>query len=232
MLNLNDSRNLSRRFPALCLVLFPILYLVGDLLFAGDATDTASGLAEIAVNQTRYQIAFLCFLLGTVLAVWGLIGVLHLLRGPGLSVGQLGAGLIMLGLVVATSFFGAFPLYLTAATTPGLDQGQLVTLFDGTEGVTISTVLIVMMLLGLVGGSLLLALGLWLRRAVPVWAPVALAASTVIGFVNESLLLGLVENGLLLVALAAVAYRMFTLTDEQWTQWRPLPERSAATADA
>lgn len=223
-----DTRTLSRTFPAVCLVLFPLLFLAGDLLFGNDPPDTAAGLDGLAADPGPLQLGYLSYLLGSVLAVWGMVAILHLLRGPGGLVGQVGAGLIMLGVVVSAAFYGIFPLFVTAATTPGLEQDQMVALFDGAEaaGGLVPTVLFVGFLLGLVGGPLVLAVGLWLRRAVPVWALIALAVSAVLPAVADGLLFYVTGTVLLLAAMAAVAYRILTLTDEQWAQASPLPERA------
>ena len=79
---------------------------------------------------------------------------------------------------------------------------------------------------GIVPGLLLLALALFLRRAVPVWGPVALVLSVVVGFFPDNRAASAVEFALLLAGTAAIAWRILRLSDEEWERWQPLPENT------
>jgi hypothetical protein len=232
MPNLKDSRNLSRTVPAVCLVLFPVLFLAGDLIQGPDPGNTRAGLDQVAANPTPFLVGILCYMLGSALSIGGMVGVLHLLRGPGLTVGQVGATLLILGSVVTAGWFGFGVLFVVAATGPGLDRAQMAALFDAAEGSAGGTVLFVGFLVGIVLGQLLLAVGLLLRRAVPIWVPIVLVASGVLSFVVSGGYLAAIADVALLAATAGIAWRMFSLTDEQWAgQWQPPAGRAAAATD-
>lgn len=235
MLKLTDSRNFSRTFCALCLIVGPVLFIVANLVLPPFTEDDNAYFDAVAASPSSHVLGTLAFLAGAILLIAGLIGVIHLTRGRTVTVAQVGAALMIFGAVFA-NWFAVAVLELTAAQGAGLDRDQMISLFNQAEESPWLVVTFVSFLVGIVLGSTVLAVGLLLRRAAPVWAPVAIIASTIGNFLAEdSLLLTQLSFALLAVGFAGVAWRMLTLTDEQWAQWQPLPEparRSRSTAAA
>lgn len=116
-----------------------------------------------------------------------------------------------------------------AATDAGLDRVQMAKLVDAAEDTALNVPILVAFLLGLVLGSVLLAIGLWRSGVVPRWSPVALVVSTVLGFFADSVVLSAISFVLLFVALVAVAQKIHSISDEEWEDWR-LPERAPPAA--
>ncbi|WP_219416754.1 hypothetical protein [Pseudonocardia nigra] len=228
MLNPAHSPNFSRTFAALCLVAGPVLLLVSGLVAPTWSEDPNAYLDAIAASGNANIVGAFLFLVGVILTIGGLIGVLHLTRGKHVTVAQVGAGMMIVGALFGNWFYAA--ILETTAARPGLDRGQMIALFDQAEQSPWGIVGFLSYLVGIVLGSIVLAVGLLLRRAAPVWAPIALIASTVVGyFSGDSFLLSLVSFALLVVGFAGVAWRMLTLTDEQWAQWQPLPDAPRRT---
>ncbi len=236
MLNPTDSRNFSRTFCALNLVLGPLLLLIAGFVGPAYIEDDNAWFDAAAAAGSAIVLSSVIFLFGILFLVAGLVGVIHLTRGRTVTVAQVGASLMIFGAVIGGSWFLAAVLETTAAQGAGLDREQMISLFDQAEESPWLGLMFVSFLGGIVLGSIVLAVGLLLRRAAPVWAPVAIIASTVLGFLAEdNMLLSHVSFALLVVGFAGVAWRIWQLTDEQWAQWQPLPEpgnrRGRRTAD-
>jgi hypothetical protein len=149
----------------------------------------------------------------------------HLLRGRRVTLGQLGAGPVIMGsvllaghwLVVLVETAGAqvdpvpaLKLLTTASESP---WGALVDV-----GGLSSTIL----------GPALLAVGPWTRRATPAWVPIALLLSTAVSFLpanappagtylwrTSSQAIAVVSSALLGAALVGLALRIFSLGIER-----------------
>lgn len=225
MLNFADSRNFSRTFAALGLILSPVLFAVATAIDPAWSGDEQAYLGEVASNPTGYQLSALLFLVGTILLVPGLVGVVHLLRGRRVSLGQVGASLVLAGAIVLGGFLGINIIEATA-TQPTFDRNQVAALLSASQGSGFALVFPIAVIAGLVLGSLLLAVGLFLRRAVPVWVPALLLVQVAVGFTGSSSHLGsTISFVLLAVVLGAIGVKILLLSDAQWGQWQVLPDR-------
>ena len=133
MLKFSDSRNFSRTFAALGLILSPVLFAVATAIDPAWSDDEQAYLGEVASNPTLYQLSALLFVIGTILLVPGLVGVVHLLRGRRVSLGQVGASLVLAGAIVASGFLGISIIEATASQ-PSFDRNQAVTLLSASQG--------------------------------------------------------------------------------------------------
>jgi hypothetical protein len=58
-------------------------------------------------------------------------------------------------------------------------------------------------------------------RAVPIWGPIALILAVVVGFFPDRRLWSVIEFSLLLIGTSAIAWRIWTTSDEAWSHWEP-----------
>ena len=233
MLKINDSVEFSRTSAALSLVLAALCFLAASVVETAWASDPRAYLDEIAAAPNRYQASGALNALGSTAGVFGLIGVLHLLRARRVTLGQVGAGLVIMGWVLLAGHW-LIVLVETAGAQgdPNRALELLTTASESPWGALLSVAG-----LGLILGPVLLAVGLWTRRATPVWVPIALLLYTAVSFLpanspppgtyqwrTSSQAIALVSSALLAAALVGLALRILSLPDEAWARWQPLPD--------
>ncbi len=234
MLDLKDSRNFSRTLGGIGLIVGPLLWMLSSALSPAWADDGAEYLAEVATAPNRHVVSGGVFLIGSIVALPGLVGAAHLLQARRVTVGQIGAYLLAVGGLVA----GGFVLVINAMEAAMVDQAanraEMVALSDrGEESIAALVGFLGMFLVGFVGGIVLLAIGLWTRRAVPIWSPLLLVASIGALFaLGESRLGSVMGMAVLLAGLAPIAWKMLSLSDEEWERWQVLPDRGRQPARA
>jgi hypothetical protein len=153
------------------------------------------------------------------------MGVIHLLRRRRVTLGQIGAGLLLIGMVAfaATYVVNVFEI---KATGDEYDRAQMTELFESTEESGEAAPIFAMFLLGLVLGSILLAIGLWRQRAVAIWVPIALVLASVASFAGgESQVGGLIASAILAAALIALGLKILSVSDDDWERWEVLPDQ-------
>lgn len=217
MLRLSNERNFVRTLAGLSLIVAPLLLLLA-MLIGPDLSDQApERLAEIADNEARYIASGYLFLVAAWAFVPGLIGLWRLFRGPRVTLGQIGAGLLLLGVITTIAFFG-FGAYEYEAAQPGLDRAQMAELVDNADESGVTTPLFIIAFpVGIVIGSLIVAWSLWRRRLVPPWAPAAIVVGSILGFFSEeSVVLGAVSFAFLLIGFGAVGMKLLSMSDDEW----------------
>lgn len=232
MLKVNDSVDFSRTSAAVSLMLGALCFVAASLVEPAWAPDAQAYLDEIAAASNRYQASGVLNALGSTAMVFGLIGVLHLLRGRRVTLGQLGAGLMIMGSVLLAGHW-LIVLVETAGAQVDPDRALEVLTTASESPWSLASVAGI----GLVLGQVLLAVGLWTRRATPVWVPIALLLSTAVTFLpgnappsdtyqwrTSSQALAVVAMALLGAALVGLALRILSLSDEAWARWQPLPD--------
>ena len=91
MLKINHSVEFSRTSAAVSLVLGALCFLAASLVDPAWAPDERAYLAEVAAASNRYQASAVLNALGSTATVFGLVGVLHLLRGRRVTLGLRGS---------------------------------------------------------------------------------------------------------------------------------------------
>ncbi len=217
MLRLTDERNFTRTLAGLSLIAAPLLLLLATLIGPDLSDDPAERLGEIADDEARYVLGGYLFLVGAMVFVPGLIGLWRLFRGPRVTLGQLGAALLLVGVISTLAFFG-FGAYEYEAAQPGLDRAEMAELVDNADESGVTTPLfIVAFVVGITIGSLIVAWSLWRRRLVPVWGPAAIVVGTILGFFSEdSLAVGAIGFAFLLVGFGSVGLKLLSMQDDEW----------------
>lgn len=189
--------------------------LLANAIDPGASDQAAARLPEIAAHPGRYIAAAYLLLVAAWAFVPGLIGLWSVFRGPRLTAGQVGSGLLLIGTVTTIAFIG-FGLYEYEAATSGLDPGQMARLADNAEQSAVAIPLLIVFLFGVVGGSLIVAGSLWRRRIVPVWSPAAIAAGTILNLVADGTAMSALAYALQFAGFGSVGLRLLSTPRGAW----------------
>ena len=209
------------------LIVAPLLLLLWNALDPAVSDHAAERLGQIADNKARFVAAAYLALTGVWVFVPGLVGLWQLFRGVGSALGQLGAGLILIGMTTTIAFLG-FGVFEYEAAQPGYDATQMAKLADSVEApAAIALPLLTVFLVGVVFGSLFVAWALWRRRVVPAWSPAAIVVGALLNFIADSPALSAVASGFTLLGFGRVGL-MLLRTPERVGQ----PQGGARSAHA
>jgi hypothetical protein len=234
MLRFSDSRNFSRTLAAIGLLAGPLLFCIESLLDPAWASDSAEYLAEVADDKGRYIAAGAAGTIGSLLLIPGMLGVMRLFRGRSITLGQIGAGLIAMGAIGLTGIlaFNGFDIILADHA----DRAAAVEIYDqGDENGALLAYFLFFFFIGIVLGSILLAIALFRRRIVPIWSPILLVVAILVGFFasEESAIVNAISFLILAAALFPLAMLIWGLSDDEWERWElPLEDARAAGAAA
>ena len=218
------SPRFSRILAAAGLLAAPVLFLVAFALEPAWSDEGGAYLADVARHETRHALWAGLFALGSLSLLAGLLGTARLLRGPRGTVGQIGAVVVGVAGAVIGGIVLAISVAELAMVDPAADRAEMAALYDRTEEVTFGVVVFgIVWFGGFILGTVTLAVGLLLRRIVPVWSPLLLGAWLASMMLLDDRLGTIVGSLLLLGAFAPIARRIATLTDEEWARWQPLP---------
>lgn len=221
MLKLSDSRNFSRTLASFGLLIGPAMFVVGGLIQPVWSDNSTTYLDQVAGARSLHLLSGVIWSAGSIMFVAGLLGVVKLMRGRAVTLGQFGAGLMAIGIML---FSGSYVFYavdvLLADYADRAAAAEILGIFQesGLIGLFFMTSFLVCIMIG----SLLLAVALIRRRIVAIWSPIVLILSVVVGFFAETQLLNTISFVLLTAALAPLAARMWCSSDEAWGNWEQL----------
>ena len=216
MLRPSDERNFARTLAGLSLIVAPLLLLLAAAIGPHLSDNGGERLAEIADNEARFIAGSYLLLVGAWAFVPGLIGLWRVFRGSRVTLGQVGVGLVLIGVIGTIAFFG-FGAYEFEAAQPNLDRAQMAQLADNVNdsGVMIPMIIITFVV-GFAIGSLIVAWSLWRRKVVPPWAPAALVVGTILDILADSAALSAIAFAFLLVGFGSVGLKLLSMSDEEW----------------
>jgi hypothetical protein len=209
------------------LVLAPILIAANGLMAMGtDFEDRAEVVAKAIEDPGRWQLQTLLGMLGFMLLVPAAIAAGQLVRRRRPTLALLSTMLIGASAIVIA---GAILHEFTLAAATGVDVeaiAQYDTQVDELGGLV---ALIPLFFAGLVG-MLLLAVGLWLSKATPLWIPILLALSIAVTFfLDPGVPAAIAETGLA-VAFLGIAWCYLRAGPQIQEQVLVLPEAEAVSA--
>ncbi len=222
-----NERRFDTRLAGLSLIAAPALLLLANAIDPSASANAAARLPEISDNPARYVAAGYLMVLAAWTFVPGLVGRWHLFQGPRVTAGQVGAGLLMIGMITTVAFFG-FGVYEYEAATSELDPAQMAQLADNAEASAVAIPLLVVFLVGVVIGSLIVAWSLWRRHIAPVWSPAAIVVGSILNFLADSAALSATAFAFQLVGFGWVGLRLLRGADAN--AWRASSTTSSATA--
>jgi hypothetical protein len=216
----SDARHFRRLVAGLCLIIAPVLLLVGALIHPQGKEEAAAHLAVVAENPNRYSLAHALLLLGLALFLPVVLALMHLLKGRGTTFGNLGGGLAMFGLFGATAVVAVDGISVSQMGQPGANIQEMAALLNrikespGLRGVAIVAGI------GLMLGMVLLAYGLLRTRAVQPWMAGGVAAGAIaffVGVVTDNRIIFAMAFAIYLIALGPLGWRVLHESDDEWS---------------
>jgi len=231
LLKFSDARRLGRSLTGICLIGAPALFLIASIVQPD--TDHKNKLRElnaIAAHKGTYLASGLLYLLAGIVLIAAAIGVIRLFRGPrGVTLGQISGALLVLGGTVSFGWYALGAAEYEMVNHTGLDRTALATYLHKADSPGSMAPLFILFLLGVVLGTILLAIASRRVRIVPIWASVAIAAAGILGFFGNGKGVQIVDFAILLVGLGALGWRALAMSDEEWEAPRERTAPPAAT---
>jgi len=214
----SDGPRFRRIVAGVSLVLSPVFLLAAFVVVPTMASETQAMLAAIAQHPTQWYLFGLFTLLSYVLLAPAVLGLMHLLRDRAAAWSGIGGSLALLGTISAvTDTRLVFVTWQMAA--PEADRGQMVALLTRLEASAGSTLPFILGTLGLVIGTVLLAIGLYRARAVPTWVAAALGAGIVANlaaFIAGSRPGLIASSAILILAYGSIGLLFLRQSDQDW----------------
>src|ERR687895_2420771 len=230
-MHLSDAHHSRKMLAGACMVVAPIVLLVAMVIHPASDMDEAAQVATVADNLDAWYVAHLLALVAIVLTVPAVLGLMHMLRERGVSLGHVGGGLAMLGLlayvgVVAIEGFVGWQMGETG------DRGAMVALLTSMYDSAGILIPFFVMSLAFAVGMVCLAVGLYRARAVQSWMAICLAAGAVLLAISgptAAAWLAIVAAAVLVVGFGSIGRMVFRESDEAWEHtpeyegFRPVP---------
>jgi hypothetical protein len=229
-MHLSDAHHSRKMVAGACMVVAPILLLVATVVHPASDMDEATQVATIAENLDAWYAAHLIALVAIVLMVPALLGLMHMLRERQVTLGHVGGGLAMLGLL---AFVGIVAMELVMWQLVGDgDTAAAVTLLQGLNESAGILIPFAFVSFGFAIGMALLAVGLYRARAVQSWMAVCVGVGSIVfglGIATAMNWLTIVAAAFLVVGLVSIGRMVLSETDEAWEHtpeyegFRPVP---------
>jgi hypothetical protein len=229
-MHLSDAHHSRKMVAGACMVVAPILLLVAMVIHPASDMDEATQVATIADNLDAWYAAHLIVLVSIVLTVPALLGLMHMLRERQVTLGHVGGGLGMVGLLAFVGIV-AMELVLWQLVREG-DTATAMTLLQGLNESAGILIPFALMSFGFAIGMALLAVGLYRARAVQSWMAVCVGAGAILiglAFATALNWLAIVAAAFLVVGLGSIGRMVLRETDEAWEHtpeyegFRPVP---------
>lgn len=214
---------------AVALLVASVIGVGAALLTLGTPDDTAGYYRDVAANPDLHAISALLNVIAFPLLLVGVLGIVHLIRGRGVTLAHIGGALAVIGL-------GAFPLLagtevIDAIGVQAIGVAQMVTLTEqGLEESGYALAILLLTLLPALLGALLIGAAVWRSRVASMWAGIAIVAGTLL-LVAPGGAVFVIGNALHLIGFGWVAIRMLQLSDAEW-EHPPLDWRDGGAAPA
>ncbi|MGH2955014.1 MAG: hypothetical protein ACRDK9_13555 [Solirubrobacterales bacterium] len=230
MLRLSDGRNFGRTLTGLALIVGPALLLIAAIIGSSiDADDAAERFAEIADNETAYVISVIVFLFASLTLLVASAGLLRLFRGRRVTLGQLAAGLLLLGSAATVGFYVFGAIEYEMATREGFDTAEFASFVDDSEEAGVFVPVFVIFLAGVVIGQILLGIAVWRTGVAPVAAALMIIAGAILTFAGgDDATFGIIAFAVVLAGLGWLGLSVLGMSDERWDAGAAAGEPGAA----
>jgi hypothetical protein len=227
-MNLTTATTFRRMACGLCLLVGPALLLAATIVdpSAGEGGETRDYLAALADDPDMAQLSTALWIYGFALMAIGIIGVVHVIRGRGVTLANVGGAFALFGMIMFVALVTTTINEINQAEH--LDLRTAERLSDDIEDYWAAYVVLVPALLGTLIGFILLAAAIIRSRL----AHVAAAVLIILGILmvpatEDSRIAGIVANLLLLAGWGLVGLKLLGMKDEQWEGREPLEPEPA-----
>lgn len=218
MLRFSDARNFGRTLTGLLLFVAPAVLLISTVLSPNtDHKNKVQELNAVAAHSGMYLFSGVLFLVGGMLIVAMGVGIMRLFRGNGgVTAGQVSGALLMLGGMVTIGWYALGAAEYVMATNSGLDRQALADFLHKANNASVLAPLFILFLVGVVIGTILLAIANWRTRVAPIWASVAIVVGGVVGAFGSGKAISIITFVILLTGLGALGARVLVMSDDEW----------------
>jgi hypothetical protein len=222
-MRVNQASSFRRMACGLCLMVAPALLLVAEIVdpSSGDSSDRKH-LQSLVDNVHRVELSVALSMVGFALLAIGLVGLVHVIRGRGVTLANIGGALSIIGVI----FFVALVSFSLADLNSAvhLGTGPADKLNDTLDDYWPSYVLLVPAIAGTSVGFLLLGAAVIRSRVAHIAAGILVIVGTllVFGSGGNSDVVGAIGDAALLGGFGMAGLRILGMTDDQWDGRAPL----------
>jgi hypothetical protein len=210
-----------RRITAGCsLVVGPVLFAGAELLAPEQVDGDRAQLAEYAAHRGALMTSSFLSIASALVLLAGALGLIHLVRGRGVTFANLAAILIGYGLVAAHAALGGVNLMFAEMARPGLDRTAMVGLLHSVmSDVGLGAPLLAGHYIFVIG-LILLAVATWRGRVGPTWASVCVllfpVSDILLGNLPYPLVADVISNAFGIVGFATLGLHLLRMRDSDW----------------
>jgi hypothetical protein len=217
MFSLKDAHHFRKLVAGMCMVMAPLLLLVGEIVHPERKTDVGDQLAVIAANQDAWYAAHLLEMVAMVLFVPVILGLMHMMREREPALSHIGGGLAIVGLMATTalvSIEGFVGWQAGAQNSP-----EMTALFRSLTETTGIVIPVFVMSYALTLGVLVMMWGLYRAKAVPIWVAGSVAIAVLclaVAGTMASDALSIIGALFLAVGIGTIGRMVVSESDEDW----------------
>lgn len=213
---LSNTTRFRRSVAGGCLIVAPLLLLIGDLIGACGPTNQNSYLDAIAMNPGANEASIVVSVYGFALMVPAVIGVMHVLRYRSVVLAHIGGALLLVGLISFAFVAGTEFINLVAAS-PEADRGEMLALNERLGGSLGYNIVNATEILGYVLGHIILGVALGRAKIVPWVVSALIVAGILLRFFGAAWLLTVLLGDLFVAAaFALVGMAVLRQSDLEW----------------
>lgn len=213
----SDSHHFRKTVAGMCMVVGPLLALAAFIVSPAIKSGAAAQVAEVALHRDRFLLSALLSLAAVLFTTGAALGLMHMLRERSTTLGNIGGGLAMIGLLATMAQIGTqlalWPMVLDGVQVADVSAWRAVT----DETATVVTLFIIPW--AAVIGFALLGMGLYRAHAVHWWmaalVPLGALGITLAGPM-ASLTVGIVGAALFVVGFGSIGLIVLRETDADW----------------
>ena len=211
------EHHLRKQIGGAALILAPIVGLIGVIVAPALDSDEQDWIGNLAAATDRAWTGAILGVASIALGVFAVLALSHMLRERAPDYGDLGGAMALVGMVLATIYFGMVAMANEMARS-ALAEGTAAQLVNDALTSPVGVVSLFGALL-FPAGLLVLAVGLYRAQAAPLMTAVGVGLFTVamaVGYLAFSTPLLIAGFAVLTAALAPLGWAVLRETDEAW----------------
>ena len=229
-MSLTNASSFRRMACGLCLLIGPAMLLLATILdpAAGEGDDDKAYLQALKDDPDMAQLSTALWIYGFALVAIGIIGAVHVIRGRGVVLANIGGTLAIFGLIMFVALVTTTVNEINVVEHLGVDTAKK--LSDDIEDYWVAFIVFIPALLGTLIGFLLLGTAIIRSEVAHAAAGILIIVGILLVPLSDgSQVGGIIANALLLGGWGLVGLKLLGLTDEQWEGRAPIgPEAPGA----
>ena len=228
-MSLTNASSFRRMACGLCLLIGPAMLLVATIVepSSGDGDDNRAHLQALKDDPDMAQLSTALWIYGFALVAIGIIGAVHVIRGRGVVLANLGGMLAIFGLIMFVALVTGTISEINVVEHLGVDTAKK--LSDDIDDYWVAYLVFIPALLGTFIGFILLGAAIIRSKLTHIAAGILIIVGIVAVVLSDgSKVGGIIANLVLLAGWGLVGLKLLGMTDEQWDGRVPLDSGPAA----